>query len=472
MPEEIPPVHTTIEVNDKMPPDYKAEEALRAQGQKEAGWFGALWATLWASLADAASYLLTISAALLNKWLSLFGKVIASAQGEDNPEFYDLLATVIWDLTGVEVDPASFKNAIYGGGRLAGMDRIGAEIYNLLAQEFVAPDSVTGVGRQQTLFGKGIGGLPDYKLTPEQGIRASRRFLGFLMSFSVREGNMKMLSEFASWGMIDNYSGYAEELANNLSLGRLARHAFRPLVDTLIATPAEWAMNLQYRPKLLGESTAVRSWQRGKMTDAKLRDELALQGYSDERINAVIAANGLFLTDTDLTRLVNWGVWTRDAAIQHLKDRGYSTHLAEAILKANELAAAETWRRKRLDVLIQAYVDGKIDDGPMLDFLAGMKITDLEKRYAEEYAGTARTLPRRTLSLAQMNNAVRKAHATFEEWDEYLFKEGYADDDRLLLTLDLFEDMKDDKAKKATEEARKKLADAKAAKAAGTTPTV
>jgi hypothetical protein len=70
-------------------------------------------------------------------------------------------------------------------------------------------------------------------------------------------------------------------------------------VSTLVATPAQQAMNLQYRPTLFDVGAAVRAYVTGDLDAQGLARELSLHGLSDARQTALFwqHARGLDLAD-------------------------------------------------------------------------------------------------------------------------------------------------------------------------------
>src|SRR5204862_1854622 len=120
--------------------------------------------------------------------------------------------------------------------------------------------------------------------------------------------------------------------------GRLTRRVLSPFVDTLVQTPAEWAINKQYRPKLLGSSLLTRRMHAGKLSEDEVREELARQGYATWRIDALINESSKFLNTGDLGFLVRHKLIEYDAAIAHLRDQGYPQYIAETVMELERLS--------------------------------------------------------------------------------------------------------------------------------------
>src|SRR5712692_2778365 len=178
----VPPEQTTVE-------EQSLEEA-RIATRSGKGMWAALWGALWAAVVDGLSVVITGLIRVVDKLFALLGQFIKKGQGEENPEFWELVASIITDLTGVEVDAEALKAARFGGGRLDAMAATGATIFDLLGQEFLAEEGQEIGAKLGPAASPGSSALPDGTLSPEQGVRAAKRFLGFAMSFAVRAGNV------------------------------------------------------------------------------------------------------------------------------------------------------------------------------------------------------------------------------------------------------------------------------------------
>jgi len=99
------------------------------------------------------------------------------------------------------------------------MQATGAAFVDLLASEFAGVTQTDEGGVFKVAKGTGIGGLPNVPLTPEGGMNAARAFLGFAMSFAVREGNTDFFASLIPFGIGEGYKAFAEDLSKSLGLG-------------------------------------------------------------------------------------------------------------------------------------------------------------------------------------------------------------------------------------------------------------
>ncbi|MCI0350832.1 MAG: hypothetical protein L0Z53_15510, partial [Acidobacteriales bacterium] len=242
----IPPLHTTIEVTDKLPRDYKEEARLYAEGLKDAGFWETFWATRTPSLFESWSWVLTWGSTKLKEALVQITKLLNAAESENAPETAELAAVFIEGVLKAKVDVAELTKMFQKGGAEAAFETIGKAIYDGLIELLI---------KQETL-------------TPSNGLASAHRFLGYLTNWSIKEGIQKFIIGNLRMDWMGEFDGLADELFDKLGLQRHARAALRPLFDITLATPLEWNLNQQYRPKLLTAGEAVRAHIRGDLARA------------------------------------------------------------------------------------------------------------------------------------------------------------------------------------------------------------
>src|SRR5260370_4944020 len=166
---------STVSVGDvaKQEIDPAAAAFLAALGIVKSGIVEKFFGVRAAAMIDSATRITAILTGQWDKLMTIVGSVFLAAQGEQNSSFYDLAATVVEDLTGVKVDANQLKQSTFGSGRLAGMEALGGDIFDLLQKEFAPNDA----------------------LDPDEGLTAANAFRGFLMNFSIRQGNVSAMCE-------------------------------------------------------------------------------------------------------------------------------------------------------------------------------------------------------------------------------------------------------------------------------------
>jgi len=452
-------------------PESDAEliEKLKLIARKAGGGWSGFWAALWGGFVIGFIELVTLVVRLIDFIFAKVAVAFAAAQGEENPEFWELVAAVTTDITGVEVDAEELKKTRQGAGRINVMEKVGQQVFDLLAQEFLTPPGRVQAGKQTFQPGDGVGGLPAFTISPEQGVEAARRFMGYGMSFAVREANVGVLGEVASLGFLKNFRDYGENMVANLAIGRLMRIALRPLMQVAIADPLTQAMNKQYHPKLLNESQVVTLFHHGLIDQATLFEELERQGYDAQRIRALVEVLKTHISPDDLELLWRYGVLSRGDAASKLTAQGFSADDAEMHLKVIDLRRLDSIVRAQADLAQKQFEDGVLDADELRAALEALPLTDDEKQLRRVLAASHVELPRRFPTLAQMGTALTEGVITVGEYDEFLLREGYSSDDatilRLLALLKTAKALEARQAAEARAAAKEAAAKAKAAKA-------
>ncbi len=379
------------------------------------------------------------------------------------------MAAITEDILGIDVDGEALKASFFGSGRINAMEKVGGQVFDLLAQEFLTPPGEALPGKFSVKQAGGIAGLPDFKISPEQGVEAARRFMGFGMTFAVREANVGVLGELATIGFAKNFRDYGENMVANLAIGRLMRIALRPLMTVAIADPLTQALNKQYHPKLLNESQVVTLFHHGLIDQATLFEELERQGYDAQRIRALVEVLKTHISPDDLELLWRYGVLSRGDAVSRLTAQGFSADDAELHLKVIDLRRLDSIVRAQADLAQKQFEDGVLDADELRAALEALPLTDDEKQLRRVLAASHVELPRRFPTLAQMTSALEEGIVTVGEYDDFLIREGYSSDDatilRLLALLKTAKVLEARQAAEARLAAKQAAAAAKAAKA-------
>lgn len=412
---------TTVNVGDvaQQEIDPRNDQKLREVGKQDAGSYSALWAARAAHISDAPSLIISILVGLLDEIIAGMTKLLTAAQGEKNSGFYDLAAAVVEDLTGAKVDAQALKNSTFGSGRLPGMATLGGDIFDLLQQEFV----------------------PDGTLSPDQGLNAAKAFLGFLMNFSIRQGNVETILSLIpeEYRSVEGIREYGELMAKNLGLGRLARRALTPLIQIAIADPLTWKLNQLYRPKMLAEAQMIRRFFRDPSTKDRMTAELQKLGYPDETVNDLITDAQALLPERDIIEYsFRFGNVTSSIGGAPALDtkgeimqRGFTSDDADRliavtrpILKENEIA-----------LLV---VNGAMDQATALGHMAKMGYDDATAQLALQ-AHTFSHLHAHRLGLGVLKKMLHDNVIDVLEFAAHLSAQGYSQDDITLLQLEFLQ---------------------------------
>ncbi len=444
--------------------DAKQIAKLTTEGQQDSGWFNSLWRALGRNAASVTLDAIDLMVFVVDKVFVLIGKFFKRAQGEENPAFWELVAVITEDITGIEVDAEALKESFFGSGRINAMEQVGRQVFDLLAQEFVTPPEEATPGKSSPKKGAGIAGLPAFGLSPEQGVEAARRFMGFGMTFAVREANVGVLSEMSSLGFFKNFRDYGENMVANLAIGRLMRIALRPLMQVTVADPLTQALNKQYRPKQLSEAQLLTLFHHDESKRGEVVEQLALLGFSDQAIQVLVELEKVHVKADDIELLERYDVLKHEDAVKKLTASGLSLDDAEMQLKVIDLRRLDTLVRAQADLYQKQFEDGVLDAEQLRLSLDALPITDDEKHTRQVLAATRVELPRRFPTLAEMTTALVEGIVDVEEYDDFLHREGFGRDDATILRiLALLKTAKVEEARAAAA-AR---AEARAKKAAG-----
>jgi hypothetical protein len=412
---------TTVNVGDvaQQEIDPRNDQKLREIGKQDAGSWPALWAARAAHAADAPSALISLITGLIDPIIAVMTTLLTAAQGEHNSGFYDLAAKVVEDLTGVPVDAAQLKQSTFGSGRLTGMETLGGNIFDLLQKEFA----------------------PNGTLNPDQGLAAAKTFLGFLMNFSIRQGNVETILSMIpeEYRCVEGIREYGELMAKNLGLGRMARRALAPLIQTTIADPLTWKLNLMYRPKMMAEAQMIRRFFRDPSTKDRMTADLQKLGYPDETIADLIADLQALLPERDMIeyafRFGNVQSTVSGAPALDTKaalmERGYTSDDADRliavtrpILKENEIA-----------LLV---VNGAMDQTTALSHMAQLGYDEATAQLALQ-AHTFSHLHAHRLGLGVLKKMLHDNVIDVLEFGAHLSAQGYSQEDINLLQLEFLQ---------------------------------
>jgi hypothetical protein len=401
------------DVPDIPVPNFTDQAQQWTAGMKRSGWWGQLVAYLatvvqpliFNFLGDMVSWFDDLAAILIG--------IMTHAQGMNTPQFYTFVAAMLEDLLGVEVDAQKLQMAWALHGDVSGMQATGGALFDLLTRE----------------FNQGM------EVTPEGGIAAAKTFIGYLLSFSVREANVatmvSMLPE--SLRMMDGLRHYASDMARNLGLGRLSRRALQPMIQALIADPMTWYFNKLYRPKLLSESLAVKAWVRGEISEADLDEILARTGYNDAGIAAVKADTWLQPGVSDYYILYKYGGFDDATVLQALAQRGTSPALASLQLAAQQYQDAETEISKHLTTLEQQFTYGNIDRNTQQVELNSLPLSPQQRWWYQHRVAWQTEYPSNHLTLSEYQAAYVAAVIDLSDLVAGLKLLGYSDSDQDVL---------------------------------------
>src|SRR5579885_1894998 len=250
--------------------------------------------------------------------------ILTALQGKAGPNFYPFVGAIIEDVLGGRIQGSAIAEIAASKGDVAANRAIGASLLQQMQSELVGDGSIS----------------------ESQGAQALQTFLGFLMEYAIREGNLEVMTDTKILPFIDELRSYPANLARNLGLGRQARAALRPLINTLITVPYQWNLNKAYRPTKLTEALFVSALNQGIIGQDVFQAEMARLGYSDDYIKIIQDANTRKLSESEIIKLYFTGAITQADALDKFKALGIPNDIARIVINAATPQVPESaiWR--------------------------------------------------------------------------------------------------------------------------------
>jgi hypothetical protein len=265
-------------------------------------------------------------------------------------------------------------------------------------------------------------------------------------------------------GHFEHLSAMPENIIRSLGVSRLVRRALQPAVTTCCTTPMQWQLNKLHRPTLLGASTLAKQITRNPDKAEIWREDLRRDGYSEERIEALLNEQAKFHSVTDLDLLVRAGAWSSAQAVKHLRDQGYAQEIAETELLIEKVKRIASFERAMASAAVDGYVAGRLSEGEMGGFLNGTTISPQEKAQYAELASARRICSIQPLTPAEAKAAVHAGVLAPIDYRAALRRDGRDEEAITVLELmlrrelDKESDLEKLRADQAAERAAEKLA--------------
>jgi len=372
---------------------------------------------------------------------AFIGTIILKSENENQDTFNELARVAILDMFNVNID----VNATRGqGGNQAAADAIGSAL-------FAAFSGQAGGGSAP-----GEGGL-------QPSDAPAKAFLSAMSQMALEGWLMGVLAETFSFGQLETFGELDDTLSHVLGLGRASAAVHGPLVRHLIVEPLEWKVNIEHRPSLLSPSTVARQWARGKWDWPDVQDELARQGWSEERIDAIINEARRFISLDDVGRIAHRVDTATFDPKAYLADMGYGQSDADAVLLAQSIARLDAREKQLADVLVASLVAGDITPERFTAEIDRIQLPAEDADHYKRLAALRVDVALTPLSDGDARAAVQQGIQTYAWYRDYLARRGFdqngIDTKELLLRLEINADA--DAARAKAEQA----ADRAAAKA-------
>jgi hypothetical protein len=396
-----------------------------------------------------------------------FVGILTALQGKAGSNYYPLVGSIIGDVLGSKISGSAIAGIAQNKGDVAANRAIGASLLNTLEKEFSETNTIS----------------------EEQGAKALQSFLGFLMEYAIKEGNLEVMTDLKIVPFIGSLRSYSANLARNLGLGRQARSAMRPLIDILVTTPYRWNLNKVYRPTKPSESVLTKAFHGGEIGKEQFETEMARLGHSDQYIAILENESSFHLSDAEWARRIRRNIVSEQNAIIKLRKEGLTEEEAKQKLDAVDYARQDSRYTEHVNAIESLFVNGWIDLSTFNQYISTLPLSAGEKRLEEVIVQVKRNAAANRLSISQafetwqrgiwteldfnkwaidsgyqkedldglkasirpiltlsdMETAYIQGLIDLDDWNNYLKDRGYTTADRLILTQQLF--LKMDKAK-------------------------
>lgn len=432
--------------------DYSNQARQLAGGYKSSGILGDLATMLWTWLARHLQDVVAVAAGVYDKFLTVLAQFFFAAQGQRNPAYFELVAALMTDLTGISVDGSKMFHDFQAKGRLASMRDIGGALFNALSSEFAGVEQTDAGSAWKVSPGAGLGGLPVHDYVPGDGVNAARALWGFATSFAVREGNTDMLADYLPYGTGRWFKDFAEDFSKSVGLTRLIRTALGPFMHIQVALPLQYDLHTQYRPTLLGPSEAVRAFFTGALDPDVAIGELRKHGYSDARIEALKSLDARPLSIHEYrTALAASGrqrpadYMTGDVVAARLGKDRYDKTTVEGWLDVLDLDPARRLSLTYVERYVLQFLEGHLTVDAINAFLAQAESASGVLLTAGEFASLKAlvtsvsvnpVLRIRHLNLSQLQLAYIDGTISLDELSAHMTQLGYTADDITIFTLE------------------------------------
>jgi len=419
------------------PPDFEQLAQQVTSGMAKANLFTGFWGGWVKAAAGFTAAILGFILAALAAIAAYLAKILTSALHIAGPQVDELGNAALSELFG--------KSSLGGGGG-GGDPRATAE--------------ALGRGVVAALIASSGGGGGD-GITPSSA--PAEQFLGSNLEVALRGWLLDLSGELLTAGQVNVFNHLVQATTAALGMGRLTSHALRPAIDTLIAQPMAQQILQQYRPKLLAEGLAVKEVIRGVKDASWLDSELGRQGYSPDRVEAILNDARKFLPIGDMERLARDGAVSDQDFTTDATNQGFLSGDADLLRRALELARSDAVAHSEASIYLGLLRAGDYTIDEYQTMIVNLPLAPDEKPFFSALGTIIASHPRKHLSLADARTALSKNIIDLGTFRDHLTRLGYSDDDAMTLEL-LEQHTLADKADAA--QAKQQIARDKAAAAA------
>jgi hypothetical protein len=345
----------------------------------------------------------------------MLAKTLMAAEPIVIPAFAGFAGEIIANMFGAEVSPSAFADRANKPGRLAAADAIVDVVWKNITAG--TPNPLTASDEPAKRFA---------------AVSVNAAIEGWFQSHVITLLESIVPSDVLH---MNDWHKLASSVERTLPLGRLTRKALGPLASVMVATPLQWKLNDTYRPTGIPTSDAVRQYMRGHITLERLRERLAREGYTEDRIDELINGQRKFFSASDVRTFLYSQHWDNPTAMKHLRDQGYDEQTASDALHLEGLKRIMQNDNAISDAGVTAYANRAIERDYLIGLLSAYIENAAERALVLEIADVRRALAVKHLSPTQAAACVRTGILGFADYRTACERDGY--DDEAIDALDL-----------------------------------
>lgn len=405
-----------------------------------AGWL----AVILSAVGDIAAFLAQLAALVFSPFFAAVLQFLEGIRKGIDPTVGALAVQVLNEFLGAEFTQQNLPLGLGTGDHLERARDLGALLVGQLVTEF-SPPAGTPVGPS---------------LAPAQ------TFAGLSVNFGIASAIMGIIGGMIPETHLDVLRELGEEVAQNIGLGRLVRRALQPVIQTLVANPAQWAINQQFTPTQFTLAELVNPFASTAIDQKTLFSAMNLLGYSNDKIEAIIKLHQKRLTVSQVKLLTDFSLWDSPTADAYIGGLNYPPELRDTVELLEQLREDRAWDDKLVNELENEVKNHNLtmeEFSAVIGTMPYSKATQQRIIALAQYKFNAHVGKTKIahLSYAQIKQAFEAGLITMTEAVARFAAQGYSLDDQdtleLLILLDL--------------QKHQEAAAAKAAKAAKKTTT-
>jgi len=359
-----------------------------------------------------------------------------------DPQFAQIAVAILNELLGTEFTVQHMPQGTDINAHIQRAQEVGFLFHKQLMREFlggsgISLDAAAGTFQEPT---QATGAQE--MVTPLSGVSAAARFTGLCINFGAATGVIGTLGGLVPEVHLNELREIGEEVARNLGLGRLQRQALKPIIQILIAEPYKWFLNELARPTQFKLNDVINPFSGAVMKAEVIWRSLAREGYSDDKIKALIELHRRKLSESDVLNLFRAGHFDEQQVCDYFCRLGYTPEDATWKKEADVIKANEPYVQELRAAVVQAFAEGHIDLHEFNGMIDGLPLRKEEKDWIRLAAGYKVRVPRALLTFGELQQAYELGIIDLHEFNQHLAVRGFSDDDQFILQILTLEKLK------------------------------